>query len=182
MKNKEKIIAILILIIVGVSYRLFPHPPNFAPVAAISLFSGFYFRRYFVLIPVFIMLASDLFIGFYDLRLMAVVYSSFLLISLIGILMRRNKSVIALVGCSLSGSLLFFILTNFAVWALGQWYPHNLGGLASCYYMAIPFFKNTLAGDLFYSSVIFGCYELLAQPKERLSFLLAGSKLLDKKA
>lgn len=171
MKNKEKIIAILILIIVGVSYRFFPHPPNFAPVAAISLFSGFYFRRYFILIPISIMLVSDLFIGFYDWRLMAVVYSSFLLISLIGILMRKNKSVITLVGCSLSGSVLFFILTNFAVWSLGQWYPHNFNGLMECYAMAIPFFKNTLAGDLFYSAVVFGCFELLALPEKKLTFL-----------
>lgn len=176
MKNREQIISILILILIGASYRLFPHLPNFAPVAAISLFSGFYFRRYFILIPIFIMLVSDLFIGFYDLRLMAVVYLSFLLISLIGILMRKNKSVLMLVGCSLAGSILFFILTNFAVWALGQWYPHDFNGLVQCYAMALPFFKNTLAGDLFYSSVIFGCFELFAQPKQRLHFLLAGSR------
>lgn len=170
-KNKEQIIAVLILILVGISYRILPHPANFAPVAAISLFSGFYFRRYFILIPIVVMLISDLFIGFYDFRLMAAVYSSFLLISLIGILMRKNKSVITLLGCSLSGSFLFFILTNFAVWALGQWYPHDFKGLVECYTMAIPFFKNTLAGDLFYSAVIFGCFELLALPEKRLAFL-----------
>lgn len=171
MSNKDKIIAVIILIAVGISYRLFPHPPNFAPVAAISLFSGFYFRRHFVLIPLVIMLISDIFIGFYDWKLMAVVYFSFVLVSFIGILMRKNKSVLALIGCSLTGSVLFFILTNFAVWALGQWYPHNFQGLIECYVMAIPFFKNTLMGDLFYSSVIFGCYEILAQPKEKLAFL-----------
>ena len=173
MTNKEKIVAVLILILVGIAYRLFPHPPNFAPVAAISLFSGFYFRRYFIFMPVFIMLISDIFIGFYDWKLMAVVYFSFILIGFIGILMRKNKSVLSLISYSLLGSILFFILTNLAVWFFSSWYPHNFHGLVECYAMAIPFFKNTLLGDLFYASVIFGCYELLAQPKERLHFIFA---------
>jgi hypothetical protein len=171
MTNKEKIVAVAILILAGISYRLFPHPPNFTPVAAISLFSGFYFRRYFILIPVGIMFVSDIFIGLYDWKLMAAVYTSFILVGLIGIIMRKNKSVAILVGCSLAGSFLFFILTNFAVWFFASWYPHNIRGLSECYLAAIPFFKNTLLGDLFYSSVIFGCYELLAQPKEKLVFL-----------
>jgi len=176
MNNKEKAIAILILIAVGISYRIFPHPANFAPIAAISLFSGFYFRRYFVAVPLIAMLISDLFIGFYDWKLMAVVYFSFTLIGFFGILMRKNKSVASLVGCSLAGSFLFFILTNFAVWAFSPWYGHNWQGFMECYTMAIPFFKNTLMGDLFYSSVIFGCHEVLAQPKERLAFIFNRQK------
>lgn len=176
MTKKEKIIAILILVAVGISYRIFPHPPNFAPVAAIALFSGFFFRRYFVLIPLIVMFVSDIFVGFYDWKLMAVVYFSFVLIGLMGILIRKNKSVLSLIGCSLSGSVAFFILTNFAVWFLGPWYSHDWKGLVECYTLAIPFFKNTVAGDLFYVSVIFGVYELLAQPKERLAFIFVGSK------
>jgi hypothetical protein len=171
MTSKEKNIAVAILIIVGILYRLFPHPPNFAPVAAISLFSGFYFRRYFILIPVAIMLLSDIWLGFYDWKLMGVVYFSFILTCGIGILMRKNKSVLSLIGYSLTGSVLFFLLTNLAVWLFGSWYPHTLQGLAECYRMALPFFKNTLAGDLFYASIIFGCYEILAQPKENLRFI-----------
>lgn len=171
MSKKEKIVAALILLLVGVAYRLFPHPANFAPVAAISLFSGFYFRRYFIFIPVFIMLLGDIFLGFYDWKLMVAVYSSFVLVALVGILMRKKRSVVVMIGCSLSGSVLFFLLTNFAVWAFSAWYPHNFQGLAECFTMAIPFFKNTLLGDLFYTSVIFGCYEWLAQPKEKLNFL-----------
>lgn len=179
MTNKEKIIAGAILLLVGVFYRLIPHPPNFAPVAAISLFSGFYFRRYFIFLPILIMLISDIFLGFYDWKLMAVVYLSFILISLIGILMRKHKSVLVLIGCSLAGSILFFILTNFAVWAMTGWYAHNFNGLLNCYIMAIPFFKNTLAGDLFYASVLFGVYEILAQPKEKLSFIFASPRQAD---
>lgn len=179
MTNKEKIVAVTILVLVGVSYRLFPHPPNFAPVAAISLFSGFYFRRYFIAIPLAAMFISDIFLGFYDWKLMAAVYSSFALIGVLGILMRRNKSILSLVGCSLAGSVLFFLLTNFAVWFFAPWYPHNTKGLYECYLMAVPFFKNTLMGDLFYSAVIFGCYEILAQPKEKLAFLWNRPELLN---
>ncbi len=80
-----------------------------------------------------------------------------------------------MISCSLSGSILFFILTNFAVWTFSQWYPHNIQGLIECYMMAVPFFKNTLLGDLFYASVIFGCYEILAQPREKLHFIFAKS-------
>ncbi len=177
MTKKKTVIAIAILLVIGVSYRFFPHPPNFAPIAAISLFSGFFFRRYFILIPIIIMLISDIFIGFYDWKMMVAVYFSFVLIALMGILMRKNKSVISMVGLSLSGSLLFFILTNFAVWLFGNWYSHDFEGLAKCFALAVPFFKNTLAGDLFYASIIFGCYEVLAQPKEKLSFIFAKSKV-----
>lgn len=152
--------------------------PNFAPVAAISLFSGFYFRKYFIFIPIAIMFISDIFVGFYDWKLMSAVYLSFVLIGLIGILTRKNKSILSIIGCSLAGSFLFFIITNFAVWIFSQWYPHNFSGLISCYEMAIPFFRNTILGDLFYSSIIFGCYELLAQPKEKLRFVFAKSKLI----
>lgn len=183
MSNKEKIVAVIILFIVGISYRLFPHPANFAPVAAIALFSGFYFRRFFIFIPIAIMFISDLFIGFYDWKLMGVVYLSFILIGLAGILMRKNKSILSVVGFSLFGSVLFFILTNFAVWFFAKWYSHDFRGLMDCYMMAIPFFKNTLLGDLFYTSIIFGCYEVIAQPKEKLCFLLTNqnNNLAEKK-
>lgn len=173
MNNKEKIIVSMILIVIGVAYRLFPHPANFAPIAAISLFSGFYFYRYFMVIPLIAMFFGDMFIGFYEWKLMLAVYFSFALIGLLGILIRKNKSIAALIGCSLAGSVLFFLITNFAVWAFSSWYPHTMKGLIQCYAMAIPFFKSTILGDLFYVSVIFGLYEILAQPRERLYFILA---------
>jgi hypothetical protein len=171
MTKKEVVIAILVLILVGISYRFFPHPANFSPMAAISLFSGFFFRRYFIILPIAIMAISDIFIGFYDWKLMLVVYLSFIIISIMGIFLRKNKSIMSIAGYSLIGSFLFFITTNFSVWLFNDWYAFNFGGLLDCYTMAIPFFKNTLIGDLFYASVIFGCYEILAEPKERMHFL-----------
>jgi hypothetical protein len=171
LKYREQIVVFLILVLVGVTYRVLPHPANFAPVAAIALFSGFYFRRYFIFVPALAMLVSDFFIGFYGWKLMVIVYFGIIFASFLGILMRKNKSILALFGFSLLGSVFFYLSTNFAVWAFGSWYQHNLQGLTECYLLALPFFRNTIAGDLFYSSIIFGLYELLVQPKEKLNFL-----------
>jgi hypothetical protein len=170
LKYREQLIVFLILVLIGVTYRVLPHPANFAPVAAISLFSGFYFRRYFIFVPALAMLASDFFIGFYSWKLMVAVYFGIFFASFLGTLMRKNKSILTLFTYSLLGSVFFYLSTNFAVWAFGNWYPHNWQGLTECYLLAVPFFKNTIAGDLFYSSIIFGLYELAVQPKEKLRF------------
>jgi hypothetical protein len=61
---------------------------------------------------------------------------------------------------SLLGSILFFFITNFGVWA-GGFYGYTAGGLSKCYVMAIPFFKGTIMGDLFYNLVFFGGYALV---------------------
>jgi hypothetical protein len=59
-------------------------------------------------------------------------------------------------GAALASSIIFFVLTNFGVWAFGSWYPKTWEGLVACYVAAIPFFHNTLLGDAFYVSVLFG--------------------------
>lgn len=147
-------------IIVAIILRLLPHPPNFAPIAAIALFGGTYLgKKYALLVPLAAMIVSDYFIGFYDLKLMLAVYGSFLLIGLLGLWLKQHKSVRNITGVTLLGSILFFIITNFAVWAFSSWYPHNFTGLWQCYVLALPFFRNTLLGDLFYVSVLFGAYE-----------------------
>jgi len=158
---KEKIIFTLLLLATGVFYRFIPHPPNFSPVAAIALFGGFYYRKYWsAFLPLAILFFTDFFLGFYEIKIMLSVYASFALIALIGIVVRKYKSLPTIIGGSLTGSLLFFLATNFAVWLFGNWYSHNLSGLANCFYMALPFFRNTLMGDLFFTSVFFGLYEL----------------------
>lgn len=170
-KLAERIMIASILVLAGVVYRIVPHPANFAPVAAIAIFSGFYFRRYAIFVPMLAMLIGDFFIGFYDWKIMLAVYAGFFFSSSLGIFLRRKRSVLLIVGLSLFGSSAFYLISNLAVWAFGGWYSRNLAGLGECYIMALPFFRNTLAGDLFYSSVIFGCYELLARPESRLALL-----------
>lgn len=151
----------LIFILIGVFLRLLPHPPNFAPVAAIALFSGVYLSRKISLtLPIIVMVISDVFLGFYEIRLMAVVYASFLICVLLGIWLKRHKGWQQILASSLFSALVFFLLTNFAVWAFTPWYPKTLFGLIQCYLMALPFFRNTILGNLFYTSIFFGAFEL----------------------
>lgn len=157
MKRKEIYLAIAI-IAVTVAMRFLPHMPNFVPITAICLFGGRYFKKLWAfLIPISAMLISDIFLGFSDVTLY--VYGGLLAAILIGILIKKNPSWFGVAGGTLVASIIFFLITNFGVWQAG-WYGHTLGGLILCYEMAIPFFRNSLAGDLFYVAVIFGTYEL----------------------
>ncbi len=149
-------------IIAGILLRLVPHPPNFAPIAALALFGGCYLnKKYALVVPLAAMLFSDIFLGFAEFWVMFSVYLSFVLIGFLGLWLKKHKNPTNTVGVTLSGSLLFFILTNFAVWAATGWYSKTFHGLIQSYWMAIPFFKNTILGDLFYVGVMFGLYELI---------------------
>ena len=157
---KEKIIFILLLLIIGIFYRFMPHPPNFSPLAAIALFGGFYFSRMrFALIPIAILFLTDIVLGFYQIEIMLSVYTSFILITLLGVQIKKKTSFYTIIGGSLLGSILFFLITNFSVWLFGNWYAHDFSGLINCFYLALPFFRNTLLGDLFFTAVFFGIYE-----------------------
>jgi general stress protein CsbA len=157
---KINILAIIIVVI-GVLLRIIPHMPNFAPVAAVALFSGVYFsKKMAIALPVILMLVSDIFIGFYEPKLMISVYASFILCGLLGFWLKNHKKWRMILGCSICSSFVFFILTNFTVFAFTPWYPKTIFGITKCYLMALPFFRNTLLGDLFYTGVFFGAYEL----------------------
>jgi hypothetical protein len=146
----------------GAALRFAPHLPNFAPIAAMALFGGVYLnKKYALVLPLTAMLVSDYFIGFYDIKLMMGVYLSFILVGLIGLLVKNKKSPLTVMGGSILGSVLFFLITNFSVWIFYSWYPHTMSGLIQCFASAIPFFRNTLLGDLFYVTVLFGIYELI---------------------
>lgn len=150
-----------VLILLCVVARLLPAPPNFAPVAGAALFAGVFFQRRLValLVPLVALLVSDLFVGFYDLRLMAGVYLAMLVPVGLSYVLRQRLSVVRLAGCALASSVLFFLLSNFAVWLLGP-YGYSFSGFLLCYTQAIPFFQYTLAGDLLWSGVLFGSYAL----------------------
>lgn len=160
-KMAEFLVALL-FILTGIILRLVPHPPNFAPIGAIALFGGVYLsKRLALILPLVAMIISDAFIGYYEPKLMASVYGSFLLCVFLGFWLKKNKRWYTVAGGSILCSLLFFIITNFAVWAFTTWYGPTISGLVYCYWMALPFFKNTLLGDLFYINVFFGLYELV---------------------
>ncbi|MCH7604577.1 hypothetical protein IID24_01105 [Patescibacteria group bacterium] len=174
MSKKSFFIFLGIIVAVSIASRLLPHPPNFAPIAALALFSGVYAARmskWFLLLPLAAVFLSDLVIGFYDWRMMATVYSSFAIIGLFGLLVRRKKNIGTITLATLGGSVLFYLVTNFAVWVFSPMYPATLEGLMLSYTMALPFFKFTLAGNLFYVGLFFGAYEfaLALQRKNVLS-------------
>lgn len=157
----ELIIAI-VFVLIGISLRLLPHPPNFAPILAIALFGGVYLKRKIAFsLPIVAMVISDIFIGYYELKLMVFVYGSFLISVLLGFWLKKNKKWQTVLGSSVLAALIFFSLTNFAVWAFTPWYAKTFSGLIQSYLMALPFFKNTFSSTLFYTSVFFGAYEII---------------------
>jgi hypothetical protein len=149
----------VVFIALAVASRLLPHPLNFTPMTAIALFGGVYLnRKVGVIIPLAALLISDYFLGFYDM--MPWVYGSFLAAGVLGMAISRRKSVATVAGATLASSILFFIVTNFGMWAAYSMYTHDWAGLAECYIAAIPFFRNSLAGDVIFVVVMFGLYEL----------------------
>jgi hypothetical protein len=150
------------LIVVAAFTRLVPHYPNFTAVGAIALFGGTYLtnKKLAFIVPALAMLLTDLIIGFHPT--MWAVYLSFGLIVLIGLQIAKNKKVTTIFLATISSSVLFFVITNFAQWLSDPFYAKTGAGLAQCYTMAIPFFSNTALGDMFYVAVLFGVYELAA--------------------
>jgi len=163
MSKKYFFVFLGIIVAVSIATRLLPHPPNFTPIAALALFSGMYaakISKWFLLLPLVAIFVSDLAIGFYDWRVMAAVYLSFAVVGVMGLLLRHKKSIGTITGATLGASILFYIVTNFAVWAFSPMYSATIEGLMLSYTMALPFFKFTLAGNLFYAALFFGAYEL----------------------
>lgn len=156
------------IVLSGAAMRLIPHPPNFTPIAAMALFGGAYFasKRTAFLVPLVAMYLSDLFLGFfiYDFGwfhgFMPFVYGSFAMTVCLGLLIRRRCSPLRIGAAALTGSVLFFVVNNFGVWVVGTFYPKTVGGLVTCYVSAIPFFRNTLAGDFAFTALLFGGFAL----------------------
>jgi hypothetical protein len=150
----------LVIIAFAVILRLLPHPPNVAPIAAMALFGGAYLnKKYALVVPIIALFISDLFLGFYTS--MPYVYGSFLLTGLIGIWLHSHKSFTNIFFASLVSSTLFFLITNFGFFLTNDLYPKTFSGQLEAYIMALPFFRNTLLGDLGFVGLFFGSYELI---------------------
>jgi len=157
----HRLTALLSAIIAAAALRLVPHPPNFSPIDAMALFSGAYLgRRWLAFVgPLTALLLSDLVLGFY--AGMWVQYVAVALVVLIAWGALKRVSILRVGGAVVASSVLFFLVTNFGTWALSGMYPLTASGLAACYAAAIPFFQNTVAGDLFFSGLLFGGFALL---------------------
>lgn len=153
----------LALIALSVAGRLLWHPAHVAPVAAAALFAGFFLRsRLLALaVPLTAMFLSDLAIGFYHPAVMASVYAAMCFPVLLRRILRSDVTVLRLVACSLASSVVLFVLSNAAVWQFGGLYDQSLSGLVACYTNALPFFRNTLAGDLVWTAILFSAHGLI---------------------
>ena len=168
--SHARLLVLLSAIVAAAALRLVPHPPNFTPIGAMALFSGAYLSRRSLAFaaPLAALLLSDLVIGFYPELLF--VYVSVAATVLLGWAVPRRRTVLRVAAAAVAASVLFYLLTNFGVWLLMDYYPKTFAGLIACYVAAIPFFQNTLAGDRFYSGLLFGGFALLerAVPALRL--------------
>lgn len=176
-QNPQTLVVALILVSLGAAARLLPHEANFAPIAAMALFGAVYLKpKYALLIPFAALFISDMFLGFDSLNSRLSVYGAFLLVGLIGLAVRRHKSVLTVIGGSLAGSVVFFLVTNFVFFYPPVMYTHDLAGQLSSYYNALPFFRGTLLGDLFYTGVFFGTYALATYLARRKAHVVAQQK------
>lgn len=162
------------LIFLAALTRLLPHPDNFTPIGAMALFGAAYFSRQALTltVPFIALFLSDLVLNnliyrqyYPEFTLITSwwIYTAFGLVMLAGWLLLRQKiSPARVVAASLSASALFFLVTNFSVWAEGIMYPKTPAGLLACYTAGLPFLKNTIMGDLFFSAVMFGAYEWMS--------------------
>lgn len=167
MLTTKRFWALVAIILLGAFARVVEHPPNFTPVLAIALFAGAYFshRRWAFLVPITALIASDVVLSVtmgheYFTLMRAVIYASVILITCAGFWMRSGVNIWKLGVSTLGGAILFFLVTNFVVWAQGHLYPLTWEGLVSCYVAAIPFFRNTLASTAVYAALFFGVFEL----------------------
>ena len=163
-KYAERSWVIVGLILMGVVARLVPHPANVTPLTAIALFGGTYLsKRWAILLPLSIVAISDLFLGWHNTVLFN--WAAFAVTGLVAWWVRARPDPTRIAAGALAGSVAFFLITNFGVWLVGGLYPRTLEGFWACYVAAIPFFRNTLVGDLVYTAAFFGGYALATQPR-----------------
>jgi len=186
MKNNKNLLAFVLLILTGAACRIFPMQPfglmGFAPQLAMALFGGAIIRdkKWAFALPIFSMLLSDLVFeglfrtgyvktpGFYEGQ--GLNYLFLMAITFVGIAMRRI-TIPRIAGASIAAPVLFFLASNFATWAGHGGYnrPMTGSGLFQAYLDGVPFFYGSLAGTLFFSTVLFGVWYLMEAGSQRLS-------------
>lgn len=162
--------ALILIVVATAATRLLPHLPNMTPLTALALFGGACFanRRLAFALPLAALVLSDLAlaaIGSWQSMIVdahvEVQYLAFALVVLLGFALRQRRTASGIAGFTLAGSTLFFVVSNFGVWALGTMYPRTGEGLIACYIAALPFFRNALMGDIAYAALLFGGMKLL---------------------
>ncbi|MBI5045301.1 MAG: hypothetical protein HZC02_05235 [Candidatus Levybacteria bacterium] len=172
---RDSILFPIFIIFLGGLMRLVPHVPNFAPITAIALFGGMYMnRKYALILPFIIMVISDFFLGFHDT--LVFVYGSFLISGLLGLGVREYKTAGRILLITIAASIQFFIITNLGVFLAGHIYPKTIQGFIDCYVMALPFFRNTIVGDVLFTTSFILAFELLKQLAHKVKPALVKEK------
>jgi hypothetical protein len=151
------------IVFLGAAARLAPHPWNFTPIMTIGLFAGSKASKTStgVLVTLFALGLSDAVLGFYPG--FWYIYAAALIPVLMGRLIRKRGGAGVIAAAALASSLSFFLITNFVVWATSRMYPHAAPGLLACYVAGLPFFRNQILGDVFYSVAIFGGHAAISR-------------------
>jgi hypothetical protein len=159
-KTNFKFYSALMLIIILAFSRIIPHPANFTPILGMAVFAGTVFDKkiFSFLIPLLAMILSDLFLGFHSD--IVIIYFAICLNVAIGIYFINKISYFKIFVSLVSGSLVFFIITNFAVWFSSGMYTYSLERLLTCYTMALPFLQNTIISTILYGVGAFFIFEL----------------------
>ena len=147
--NKHLVLGFAVIFLLAVS-RLIPHPPNFTPILGMAVFSGAIINRRLIayLIPLLAMLISDLYLGFHSG--MPIIYFSLALCVLIGTFIEARVTILNFVLGISAGVIVFYLITNFAVWYGSGMYDYSFSGLITCYVMALPFLQNTIISSMIY--------------------------------
>ena len=156
-EQSEHLWIVAVLLGVGIAARLVPHPWNATPTMAIALFGGTYLtKRWSIALPLLLVAVSDLFLGWHST--IPFTWSAFAATGMLGWWVRRRPTSGRIVTSALAGAVLFFLVSNFGVWATQALYPHTAQGLWTCYLAGVPFFRGTLLGDAVFTAVLFGGY------------------------
>lgn len=188
-QKTKNFLVILVLIMVGISTRFIflldgeSILPNFSAIGAVAIFGACYFKGLQkFLIPIAILWCSDIvlnnvvysqYFDTYQAYGDLWVYGAFIIAGVVGYLMLKKPTWFKLLGASLITGILFYIVTNFGVWMTGQLYTKDMAGLIECYTAALPFFRNTILGNVFYAFVLFGLYEFVFARAFSLNRLIA---------
>lgn len=163
-----------LFVVLSVALRFVSLPVAFTSVAASLLYFGARQPRRRLWVPLVLLVAADVVLTklVYAYPLSAdhlVTWAWYAAILLLGGTLKENSGTLRVGGAALAASVSFFLLSNFAVWAVWAMYPKTLAGLAACYLAGLPFFRHSLAGDLFFTVAFFGIGALLEGARSRMA-------------
>ena len=162
--NRDILKGFLFFCLIIMLSRLVPHPPNFTPILAGAIFMPFMVQKSIgIIMPLAIMLVSDLIIGLHGLMLWT--YGSLALITVLSYQFVKKKF-ISVIKLSLFSPILFFLITNFGVWFASTAYSPDLSGLITAYTMGLPFLANSLLSTLLFSSCFYAIYYSFTRQSE----------------